>query len=268
MDMKDTEGVSGRYGIHSIDLTFERIDQEYKWKGDNIAVMSLDGTASMKLNNIGNPAIDFTLLPMMTADIQKIYITNTAQAGKTLTFAVGGAVTFYVLLQKAKLLNSTGSEINPAKEDGNLADLVTALEIIDDWDETDRCKVNLPAATETKISNIVTALQIIDDWDETDSCKTLPQFGGAAYSKAQSSTDAMIALGAKKLRDVIIKNVHATHEVYIGESQANVATFRAQSLELASGVSAGFTQIDLATLFILSSTAGEHAEVRILGVEE
>lgn len=42
------------------------------------------------------------------------------------------------------LLNSAETEINPATED-SLADAVTALQILDDWDESDRAKVNVIA---------------------------------------------------------------------------------------------------------------------------
>jgi len=42
-----------------------------------------------------------------------------------------------------RVTDSAGTEINPAKEDGNLAAIKTALEVIDDWDDTDRAKVNL-----------------------------------------------------------------------------------------------------------------------------
>lgn len=67
---------------------------------------------------------------------------------------------------------------------------VVALQIIDDWDESDRAKVNLivgqagitagagavaantPRVTHASDDPAVTALQIVDDWDETDRAKT------------------------------------------------------------------------------------------------
>lgn len=66
---------------------------------------------------------------------------------------------------------------------------VTALEIMDDWDESDRCKVNIisgqvgvaanagaaSATTQRTVtatdSPDVTSLQIMDDWDDTDRAK-------------------------------------------------------------------------------------------------
>lgn len=72
---------------------------------------------------------------------------------------------------------------------GNLAAAVTALQIIDDWDETDRAKVNIiagqagvtagagavaantPRVTLASDDPAVTALQILDDWDQSDRAK-------------------------------------------------------------------------------------------------
>lgn len=86
---------------------------------------------------------------------------------------------------------------------------VTSLAIIDDWDESDRCKVNLVvgqsgvaagsggSGTNTlrtitaTDSPEVTALQIIDDWDETDRCKVnliVGQAGVAAGTGAAGAT--------------------------------------------------------------------------------
>ena len=86
---------------------------------------------------------------------------------------------------------------------------LTALQIIDDWDETDRCKVNLivgqagvaagsGAAGVTVVRTVsatddpgVTSLAIIDDWDETDRCKVnliVGQAGVAAGSGAAGVT--------------------------------------------------------------------------------
>lgn len=65
----------------------------------------------------------------------------------------------------------------------------TALQIMDDWDESDRAKVNIivgqagvtagagavaantPRVTHASDDPVVTSLQIIDDWDETDRAK-------------------------------------------------------------------------------------------------
>ena len=97
--------------------------------------------------------------------------------------------------------------------------------------------------------------------------KTAVEFGGGVYSKQQTSTNALVAVGAVKLRDVVIKNADAANSVDLGKTAVDVASFRAASLELAAGASIGFTQVDLASLFVLSSVAGSHAIIQLLGVE-
>ncbi len=92
---------------------------------------------------------------------------------------------------------------------------VTALQIMDDWDETDRCKVN-PIAGQAGISggagassalttrNIaatdspdVIALQIIDDWDESDRAKVnlvVGQAGVAGGTGADAANVQRVSL--------------------------------------------------------------------------
>lgn len=91
------------------------------------------------------------------------------------TDAVGGAGAVSAAVQRVTLASD-----DPA---------VTALQIMDDWDESDRLKVNpivgqagvaagagavgvtVPRVTLASDDPAVTALQIMDDWDETDRCK-------------------------------------------------------------------------------------------------
>ena len=94
------------------------------------------------------------------------------------------------------------------------------------------------------------------------------EFNGAVYSKQQTSTNAQVAVGAVKLRDVVIKNTHASNAVDLGESAVDVAAFRAASIELAAGSSIGFTCVNLTSLYILSSVAGSHGTISLIGVEE
>ena len=99
------------------------------------------------------------------------------------------------------------------------------------------------------------------------SIETAVEFGGNVYSKQQTSTNALVALGAVKLRDVVIRNDDAANAVDLGETAGTVGAFRSASMELPSGASIGFTQVNLATLFILSSVADSHALLQVIGVE-
>lgn len=94
---------------------------------------------------------------------------------------------------------------------------VTALQIMDDWDESDRAKVNLivgqagiaagagavgatvPRMTLASDDPAVTALQIIDDWDESDRAKINPivgQAGVAAGAGAVGATTQRVTLAS------------------------------------------------------------------------
>ncbi len=96
-----------------------------------------------------------------------------------------------------------------------MGDAVTALQVMDDWDETNRCKVNLivgqagiaagagavgattPRVTLANDDPVVTAIQIIDDWDESDRCKVNPivgQAGVAGGSGAVGATTQRVVL--------------------------------------------------------------------------
>jgi len=79
------------------DLGVERKDEELEISGDFILVEYLDGSAYLKLDNPGHDAIDLTRVKQINTSPQKfnkIYITNTAQTGKTLKLLVGGAASF------------------------------------------------------------------------------------------------------------------------------------------------------------------------------
>lgn len=84
---------------------------------------------------------------------------------------------------------------------------VVALQIIDDWDESDRAKVNLivgqagvaagagavgattQRATLASDDPAVVALQAIDDWDESDRAKVNPIVGQAGVSAGAGAVD-------------------------------------------------------------------------------
>jgi len=97
--------------------------------------------------------------------------------------------------------------------------------------------------------------------------KTATEFSGTVYSKQQTSTNALVALGSVKLRDVLIKNTDAANAIDLGKHKADVAIFRTTSYELGAGAAIGFTQVDLSRLYILSSVAGSHASLSLIGVE-
>lgn len=86
-----------KYQELTFDLGVERKDEELEIRGDFILVEYLDGSASIKLDNPGHDAIDLTKVKQIKTSpefFEKIYITNTAQSGKTLKLLIGGAASF------------------------------------------------------------------------------------------------------------------------------------------------------------------------------
>lgn len=98
---------------------------------------------------------------------------------------------------------------------GNLAGAATSLAVLDDWDESDRAKVNpivgqagiaagagavgvtVPRITLASDDPAVTSVQIMDDWDESDRCKVnliVGQAGVAAGSGAVGATTQRVIL--------------------------------------------------------------------------
>ena len=86
---------------------------------------------------------------------------------------------------------------------------------------------------------------------------------------AMVTDDAKHAFAAseKKLKDVVIKNTHATAHIVIGENQADVTTFRSTCFVLKAGSTIGFTMVDLATLYYCTEADAEEPTIRLIGVE-
>lgn len=92
---------------------------------------------------------------------------------------------------------------------GNLAGAATSLAVIDDWDETDRAKVNIvagqagitagagavgastPRMTLASDDPAVTSLAIIDDWDESDRAKVNPIAGQVGVQGGSGTVTAL-----------------------------------------------------------------------------
>jgi hypothetical protein len=224
------ERVTERYARVVIDLTVARDEEKIHLSGDYLAVASSTGAASttwFRLNHRNSQKIYPNEIEKLYASYKHILLTNAAEAGKQLVLYVGGALAGEIKVSsagKTQLKNAAGTDINPATEDGNIADIEALLE-----------------------------------------------FSGTPYSTPKTSTDAEVKFSATalKLKDVVIRNTHASYEVDIGlYVGGTVAAFRAASFELGGGASVGFTHVDLNQLALLSSTAGEHAIVHVIGVLE
>lgn len=126
----------------------------------------------------------------------------------------------------------------------------TALEIVDDWDESDRAKVNLivgqagvaagagavGATTQRMIlasdDPAVTALQIIDDWDETDRCKVnivAGQAGITAGAGAVAANTPRVTLASDDPAITALQNPTTTSRIISAAASTNATSAKASS---------------------------------------
>jgi len=86
------------YGKKDIDLSAARNDEEFKVNTDNISVEYCDATAAVyaRLGDRRAPQIDLRKISeiRLTGHEQKIYLTHSAQSGKTLSLLLGGEALF------------------------------------------------------------------------------------------------------------------------------------------------------------------------------
>lgn len=106
------------YYTKTISLAEARTDKELLFDGDNIIVDSIDGEAYIKLNEKAHDNIDLRTHRTLKGTFIRLYLTNTAQAGKSVTLMIGRAEQFYAPATPAsKIQDSTGVDINPATKD-------------------------------------------------------------------------------------------------------------------------------------------------------
>jgi len=77
-----------------LDLGTARKDWQYEVKGDSIRVESITGKLKVKLDHIGNDEIDLARVDEIRSVFEKLYFTNSAQAGKKATLLLGGITGF------------------------------------------------------------------------------------------------------------------------------------------------------------------------------
>lgn len=149
----------------------------------------------------------------------------------------------------------------------------TAVEVMDDWDESDRAKVNpivgqagvaagagsVSAATQraTLASDdpAVTALQIIDDWDESDRAKVNPIVGqagvaagagvvGATTQRATLASDDPAVTALQSIENA----VNAADGLLVDLGSNNNVTIESGTVELGATSLAALETITVATV--------------------
>jgi hypothetical protein len=87
------------YITKEISLATAHTDELYDMPGifDHISVLKVTGVASIKLNRKTNHSIDLAQVKVINTPFDKFFLTNAAQAGRTLKLGIGGDASFEVV---------------------------------------------------------------------------------------------------------------------------------------------------------------------------
>lgn len=104
------------YQIMTVNLALARTNELVLAVGDYIGIAALTGSCTMRINEVGFDAANLAIIDEIKMPFYRFYLTNTAQAGKTLILYIGGKSSFGVSGRRG-IINAAGTEINPATED-------------------------------------------------------------------------------------------------------------------------------------------------------
>lgn len=123
------------YDIITVDLSVAHDNYELYCPGDRLIVVSITGNLTVRLDEPDNPEIDLAKtvkLDVTPTKFKYLYFTNSAQSGKSAIIYVGRDASFFADPLRSAIvgvLDSEENRINPAKEDGNLASILSQLDI-------------------------------------------------------------------------------------------------------------------------------------------
>ena len=127
--LKDIRG-SGVYYPQRLDLDLgtARADVKFNFVGSFIFVESLDGSCAIKLNEQNSSEVNLIQYQAIAAPFDKIYVTNSAQSGKTCKLLIADETFFRcrsgVISDHGLLTNVTADQHHPS---GNIKDYTLGL---------------------------------------------------------------------------------------------------------------------------------------------
>jgi len=122
------------YDVLTLDLGIARDNAEVELEGDVISRIYIDGELDLRLNEKDEPIIELDKIIRINvrpSKFKKLYFTNTAQTGKSCILHIGREASYVSEPGRwgvVGLLDIAETRINPAKEDGNLATLLTRIQ--------------------------------------------------------------------------------------------------------------------------------------------
>ncbi|MBA7683796.1 hypothetical protein ES703_92181 [subsurface metagenome] len=98
----------------TLDLGIARTNELFWCVGDFIGVETITGSCTIRINEVGRDTINLQKVKKTYTPFYRFYMTNTAQAGKTLTLYIGGDAAFEIdVVGKTGIVDSEGSDIDP-----------------------------------------------------------------------------------------------------------------------------------------------------------
>jgi hypothetical protein len=176
--MASQEDVKSRYARIELPLDAAQVDQEIEINGDYLSILSFTGTNAstwFKLNHRHNSEIRPGEQSEIYSPYNRIFLTNSAESGKKLILGIGSAFVGELKpssSQKSQLMNSGGTVIDPAQEDGNLSTLLL-YELLDTANiSAIRLNTTLGQGYENLIQQNVTAIRGRADLDSVNISST------------------------------------------------------------------------------------------------
>jgi len=185
-----------------------------------------------------------------------------------------------------RITDSSGVEINPATEDGNVSGIKKAVEIIDNFISGSRGLViednssaiqaavetidnfisgNRGLVTEDNSLAIMTSIGIMDDWESAtiaDAADVVDNFTGAVYHNEHimvNDSAYRFESTTTKLRDMVL--IVSEQDLVMGDSSN-------QSFPLAVEDTIGFTKVDLSTMYFRNASTGTNTKINLVGTRE
>jgi hypothetical protein len=118
---KAGEPVKEQYGRISIDLSTARDDEELHISGNQITIAGCDGGATttyFKLNSKHSRKVYPAEITKVLGNFGGVYLSNAAEAGKTLTLYLGRDIFIFPARAEAnRILKADGTTINPVRDE-------------------------------------------------------------------------------------------------------------------------------------------------------
>ncbi len=98
----------------TFDLAIARTNELFWCVGDFIGVETITGSCTIKINEVKRDTINLQKVKKVYTPFYRFYMTNSAQAGKTLTLYIGGDAAFEIeVAGKMGIIDSAGTDIDP-----------------------------------------------------------------------------------------------------------------------------------------------------------